>query len=239
MAYGYARKRKPTTLAVYRPYKRPYKKAFVAGKDRTGGYYGRFGKGKVGELKFHDVTLDDAIVATSAAITASVNLIAQGVTESTRVGRKCTIRSVHWRYQVTLPKVDAASTSKPGDSLRILLYVDKQCNGATIAGSDLFETDDIHSFRNLANSNRFTILCDKIHNIGYQGMASDGAGVVSQEKVVKNFNIYKKLMLPIEYSSTTGAIGEIRSNNIGVLLISASGEAGFNSNIRLRFSDGS
>ncbi len=223
---------------VYRPYKSPYKKprkAFVPGVDRVGGYYGRY-SARGGELKFFDIDIDDAVVAASA-VTDSVNKIAQGVTEITRVGRKCTIKSIHWRYQITLPEIDAAADPALGDTLRIILYVDKQCNGATIAATDLLETANFQSFRNLANSGRFNILCDKTHSINYTAMASDNAGVVSQSAVNLNYVFNMKVNLPIEFNAATGAITEIRSNNIGVLLTTANGLCGFFSAMRLRFSD--
>lgn len=66
-------------------------------------------------------------------------------------------------------------------------------------------------------------------------MASDNGGVVSNSAVVRNGSFYKKCNVPLEFSSTTGAITEIRSNNIGVLLISAEGTAKFDSSIRIRF----
>ncbi len=240
-----ARKRKgysadAQALAIYRPFRNPYKKRrmFVPGKDRVGGYYGRYA-GRHGELKFFDSTLTDAVVATGGNFTNSINKIPQGVTESERVGRKCTLKSLWWRYQVTLPRQDAVVVSSNGDSIRIVLYLDKQANGATATAADLLETDTFHGFRNLSNQNRFVWLYDKIHNVNYSGMASDGAGVVSQEPKTFNFMCYKKLDLPVEFSGTTGAIGEIKSNNLGVMLMSANGICGFDSNIRLRFSDGS
>jgi len=212
------------------------RRRFVAGQDRVGGYYGRF-SGKNAELKFHDVDLDDAVVAVTGTVTPSVNLIAQGITESTRIGRKCTLRSYHWRYQVTLPETDAAATAVDGDTVRMIVFIDKQANGATAAVTDVLESANIQSFRNLSNSGRFNILCDKLHNLNYLTLASDGAGVVSQGLIQKEFVFNKKVALPIEFSDVTGAITEIRSNNIGVLLISHRGIAGFNSGIRLRFSD--
>ena len=219
-------------------YKRKYTKrrAFVPGRDRVGGYYGRY-SGRLAELKFHDVDLDDAIVATNAQMTASVNLIAQGVTESERVGRKCTLRSVHWRYKITLPEQDAQATPATGDIIRIIMFVDKQCNGASAGSTDVLEANDFQSFRNLSNSGRFDILMDKEIPINYNGMASDGAGIVSQAKVMKRGMFNKKCALPVEFSGVTGAIGEIRSNNIGTLIISSDGVCGFESKIRLRFSD--
>ncbi len=229
---------------VMKPYAKPSPlkrtKRFVPGVDRIGGYYGRYsGIRSAGELKFHDTTLVDAVVAAAGGILNSVNLIPQGVTEVQRIGRKCTLKSFWWRYELSLPEQDAQTTPESGDSVRMIVYQDKQTNGATAVLADILEaTVSIQSFRNLANQGRFIILCDKIHSINYAGLASDGAGVVSQAAVSREYTLYKKLNVPIEFDSTTGAITEIRSNNIGILLISTNGVVGFNSKIRLRFSDG-
>ncbi len=190
-------------------------------------------------MKFHDVDLDDAVVAAAGTVTATVNIIPQGVTEITRNGRKCTITQIQWRYECTIPEVDAAADPSTGDSVRVIMFLDKQCNGATAAVGDILEVTNWQSFRNLANTQRFQILYDKLHTLNYVGLASDNASVVSQAAVHRNFSFYKKVNIPLEFNSTTGAIGEIRSNNIGVLLISHGGGAGFESKIRLRFSDAS
>ncbi len=100
-----------------------------------------------GELKFHDVDLDDATIGVNGNITASINLIAQGVTESTRVGRKCTLRWIGWRY--TIEKVENTVLASGDETIRVIMYWDKQANGATAAITDILETDDYHSFNNL------------------------------------------------------------------------------------------
>ncbi len=217
-------------------------RVFAKGKDRTGGYYGRFAhNGSAGaELKFHDVDLDDALIATPSALTASINLIPQGVTEKTRVGRKCVIRAINWHYQLSLAEqVDKTSPSS-GDTVRVILYQDKQCNGATATATGLMETDDWQSFRNLANSGRFKILMDRTHNINFMTLTStQNADTFDQANVLRDYSFYKKCAIPIEFDATTGAITEIRSNNIGVLLMAPGGASvGFESKFRLRFSDG-
>ncbi len=208
----------------------------VPGATRIGGYYGRY-SGRGGELKFFDAVLDQAGVPTGGSILDSMNLIGQGVTESTRIGRKCTIKSIFWRYQVALPVQDAVAVPITGDTFRVIMFVDKQANGATAAVLDILETANIHSFRNLANQNRFDILYDKLHNINYAAMGSDGAGVMSQGKLVHNYTFYKKCNVVLEFDNTTGAITEIRSNNIGLLRISATGICDLLSQYRIRFSD--
>ncbi len=246
MAASYKRKRSPSSasafvLGPYRP-PRPLKrrKAFVPGRDRIGGYYGRYaGAGRPGELKFHDVDIDDAIIGAGGTIEngGTINIIPQGVTENQRIGRKCTIRSIHWRYRLRLPELDAVATPGPADVIRIILYMDKQCNGATAVNTDIVEANDVNTFRNLANSGRFIILMDRTHVLNYATLASDGAGLVSGNSILRQYVFNKKCMSPLEFDSTTGALTEIRSNNFGVLVIGQSRVASINGKFRLRFSD--
>ncbi len=209
------------------------RRKFIYGKSRTSGFYGRFGP-RSGELKFHDVDLDDAVIAAGANVTASINLIPQGVTEIQRIGRKCTIRNINWRFNIFLGSQTSSSNS--ADVVRVIMYLDKQANGATAANTDVLESADFQSFNNLANKSRFRTLMDRTYAINAQAGGGDGTtedyGLVQLED-----SFYKNCNIPIEWDSTTGAITEIRSNNIGVILCSSSGLAGLNSKIRLRFSD--
>ncbi len=217
-----------------KPRFRKHRSKFRPGYDRTAGYYGRFSK--PGELKFFDLDIDDAVVAANGTIAQdSVNKIAQGVTEVTRVGRKCTIRAINWRWQIDLP-ILATANSSIGDVVRVILYLDKQANGATAAVTDILESDDYQSFNNLANKSRFRTLMDREYTLTAPSAAGDGAANdMSADRITDSF--YKKCNIPIEFDATTGAITEIKSNNIGVLLLGLNGLAGFDSKMRLRFSD--
>lgn len=216
------------------------KRTFVPGRDRVGGFYGRYAGsrlGRAGELKFFDVNLDDAIIASGFNMTPSINLIPQGITESTRIGRKCTITNINWRYRLQLPDEEDQANVQSGDIVRVVVYIDKQCNGAAAADTDVFEADSIQSFRNLSNSGRFTILMDRLHSMNRNSLAADMAGLFSSTKVLREFTWFKKCNIPIEFNSTTGVLTEIRSNNIGIAIGSSQGLAKFDSRIRLRFSD--
>ncbi len=201
-----------------------------AGKRRVRFTRGR--KSKVnGELKFHDVDLDDAAISVAGTVTGTINIIPQGVTESDRVGRKCTIRAIGWRWNINYPsQAVMASTS---DAVRLIMYLDKQANGGAAVTLDLLETDDYQSFNNLSNSGRFRVLYDRTVDM-YQPTAI--AGPVTGEKEVSG-TFFKQCNIPIEFSAATGAIAEIRSNNLGVILFSHGGFCRFDSKIRLRFSD--
>ncbi len=217
-------------------FRRAYRGRFSRGFDRTGGYYGRFRQN--GELKFHDVDLDDAVVSSNGAITNSINLIAQGITESTRVGRKCTLKSIGWKFRMKDPETNGGTSAPPSDTMRVILYLDRQANGATAGVTDILEATDFQSFNNLANTSRFQTLMDRIYTFNHMG----GIGTAADQdwsEVVIDDSFYKRCNIPLEFDSTAGAITEIRSNNVGVLLITEGGTAGFESKFRLRFSDGS
>jgi hypothetical protein len=212
-----------------------------AGYYRRSGYYGRFGSTGSGvEMKFHDVDVNDAAVATNGSIlnSGSVNLIAQGVTESTRVGRKAVLRSINWRWNIKKAATTAGSSAS--ETVRLVLYLDKQCNGAAAGVTDILESDDYQSFNNLANKGRFKILMDRHYTINAQAGGGDGT-TEDYGAMEVNGSFFKKCSIPIEFSSTTGAITEIRSNNLGVLILSKNGTSTapvFDSKMRLRFTDG-
>lgn len=239
--YGMYRKGSGVYGGVNSPYKKTYKrKRFVPGIDRTGGFYNRFA-GRSGELKFHDHTVVIAGVPNLGVIpgTGTFNIIPQGVTESSRVGRKCTIKSLMWRYQISIPSYTSASIQR-GDSMRIMIYIDKQANGATAIVRDILETEDIRSFRNMANTQRFTILSDRMHTLNHQALSQafdsnnfSGAGQILERTFYKTCNV------PIEFGGVTGAIGEIRSNNICMLFITdyVTSQASVTGKLRMRFSD--
>ena len=209
---------------------RPYKQMRVRGPQY---------RAAAGELKFLDVATDDAVVAAGATIqnAGTQNLIVQGITENQRIGRKCTIRSIHWKYRVDLPEVGPVASPNTIDEVRVILYWDKQANKLTAAGTDVLETATPRSFRNLANAGRFVILLDKLHTLNWTTLASDAAGAYRQAEVVREFSFNKQCNIPIEFSGADGTMDEITSNNIGVLLIGTNGAAGFLSTMRLRFSD--
>ncbi len=216
----------------------------VPGYTRTAGYYGRFTSLAKPELKFFDQDVDDASVAVGATIftngsaEASLLRIPEGNGESDRIGRKVVIRKIGWRFKMLLvPATASASTS---DVVRVIMYQDKQTNGAAAANTDILETADFQSFNNLANSQRFRILMDKTYTL--RALSGSGRGTTDtlafgEDQVTDTF--WKTCNIPIEYNNaaTTGALATIRSNNLGVLICSEQGLCVFGSKMRIRYSD--
>lgn len=203
---------------------------------RTAGYY-RGPARSTSELKFLDTSKAETTVAnTGTILNTSLCVIPQDGTESGRVGRKVTAKSLMIRGEYTMAApTDVGAT----DALcRFIVYHDKQTNGAAAGVTDILETAAYQSFNNLANKGRFRILCDKKMNLQAQGAAASGAGYTFGEQR-KGFEKYLKLNLPLEYdnSATTGAITTQRSNNIGVLAISVGGVMQITYTARLRYTD--
>lgn len=212
-----------------------YPKYFQKGYDRSVGYFGRF-EGD-GELKFHNFDYDVTPVPNGGIVRATINIIAQGTAEDERIGRKCTIRSIQWRYAYYLDTIANVVLPKSGDLLRLIVFVDKQCNGVAATVTQLLETADIFANKSLVNQGRFTILLDRLHSINYLTLTENTDDLYSQSKVMEQATWYKACNVPIEFSGVTGAIAEIRSNNIGILTISSAGSVRLESRVRIRYSD--
>ncbi len=224
---------------VRRPFKRPRRRTRISARQRgfvrIGGNYGRY-RVTGGESKFFETNLDDSVVAQNWNVEGSLNLIPQGVTETQRVGRKCTITNIGIRITAKLPTTAVAAQT--ADILRIALVQDKQANGANPGVTDVFEDDNYQSFNNLSNSGRFKTLWDK--TISISASAGSGRGstdTLSYGEVQRAYTFFKRCNIPIEFDSTTGAVTEIRSNNIVLLYASKNGFAGFDGVARIRFTD--
>lgn len=190
------------------------------------------------ELKFFDLDVDDAVVAAGGTILSggTVNQIRQGVGESQHVGRKCTVRTISWRFSIKLPGSTTASADGSTDTVRVMLYLDKQSNGAVTTAAAILATDNYQSFNNLSNKGRFRTLSDTTHTLQSGGGAPSAAALVFSEARV-DISVFKAVNIPLEFGADAGAITDLRSNNIGVLILSEAGVCAFDSKLRLRFTD--
>lgn len=214
-----------------------------SGFTRTTGYFGRYNRRPTvartdQELKFHDVDANVTVQDLSAGIiinTSSINLIPQGTTESTRIGRKCTLKAINFRGVLLLNETAATVLTSP-QTVRIMLVKDAQCNGAAPTVTGVLETADYLSYNNLANKSRFHTLFDKSIQLNVQGAAGNGT---ANDSAARRYPVsfYKRCNIDLEFDNTTGAITEIRSNNLFLLIIASDNVAStsLDSKVRLRF----
>lgn len=224
--YAKSSKRRKTGIAKFR-----------AGRDRVAGYYGRYSGSSSslsgGELKFFDTDIDFSLDQTGEVVaTGQLNLIPQGVTESTRIGRKCRLTSLQLRAMWTY---DPAASVSPSSPCFLYLVLDKQCNGAAAAVTDVLNGSAMNkALINMANSDRFTILKRWVWTptavAGVDGAYAPVRGTI---------DYYKKCDILLDFSSTTGALTEIKSNNLFLLGGSSAGDdvTTITGQVRLRYKD--
>jgi hypothetical protein len=147
--------------------------------------------------------------------------IKQGTDVNNRIGHNINI--VKFQLYGTLHLTGSASTLY-SIKVRCIIYIDTQYNGQAasanvpedilnMAGVNTAFTNspeiNINAFRKLEQGKRYRFLKDEIITITPQF----SAGGAIFKKPIEYHHEFKK-PLPIEYSSTTGALNEIRTNNI-------------------------
>ncbi len=190
-----------------------------------------------GELKFLDTIIDVTafVVPTAGLIVPTINVIPEGTSQSTRVGRRVRIKSFELRYTTF---VDQAAAGDQADVLRVVVYEDRQTNGVAATAIQLFDTNSTFpGFRELDNGKRFVMLSDEIFAVNQQSG-------LSSIHTTKTTHIVRKdnLGIIVEYDNTfpTGVLSTMRSNNIGLLFQSERGLVRVQKNalVRIRFYDG-
>lgn len=162
------------------------------------------------ENKFFDTTVSANMRTTGQIHSSSINLIPQGTTQSTRVGRRIVINSISMKGTITIP-----TTVISGLNYQIALVLDKQANKANAAYTDIYTSNAFNSFLNLANSGRFIVL--KV----FRSQLNPSTILTSTTSLptLKTIKMYKKCNIPIEFTADTGAITEITSNNLAWYVI--------------------
>lgn len=209
-------------------------RVIAPGYTSATGFYGRFnGPGR--ELKFLDTESSFSIDRTGEVpATGQLVLIPQGATQSTRIGFKCTIRSIQWRAVVEM--VPDASVNSSGVAY-IYLIQDTQANGAAAAVTDVFTSASLEKgLLNIANASRFRILKKWVLDFNSQ------AGVTTAyNSHARHVEYFKKCNIPLDFNGATGAITEIRSNNLfiiaGSALANSDDEISVFGSFRVRFDD--
>lgn len=216
-------------------------KAFGGGKYRKVGYYGRFNpSASPKEKKFVDGVVQDNFKIAATSI-PTLNVVPQGFSESERVGRNIYLNSLHIKGDIT--KKSTTTAVDTSDMARVIIYVDHQCNGLAAPVADMLAFPVAwDSFRDLANSGRFTILMDKTIAVNNEVIGNTAAGTWETGERKYNFKFNKTFSPPLKitYSNVfdTGVLSTIESNNIGMFLIAHKDDATyFDSRTRIRYTD--
>lgn len=220
------------------PMPRPYVRPAVSGGPGAYASMNVSNRGFLGmERKFLDTALEPAAIA--AAIAGSeadpatllcLNAMAQGDTQSSRDGRKVVLKSVQVKGTIDLAPTDNVTN---GDCVVfVALVLDKQTNGAQFNAEDVFVSTALSGavgpvsqpFRNLEWVQRFEVLATKTISMNQLGVAYNGTSVLPLSRK-ETFEFYRKLNIPVMFTSSSGTVSSIADNSLHVVAITSSNTA--------------
>lgn len=157
-----------------------------------------------------------------------LNLIDQGPGPSQRLGSQVIYRKLWVEGAVTLAPQETVTTPCPNDRVKIYLILDKQCNGAALAGpSDVLsginsipKSNALELMKNMQNSQRFRIL-DQIEldmtpvtnmvDLAGAGYAHGGA--------VQSFNLNWRGKMRGNFTGDGGTVANIVDNAFYIIAV--------------------
>lgn len=206
-------RKRSATITLSRPtsYRTNYQyQQYLKRKNqRTGGFVGK-------ELKFADYSVVAANFPTTWTLwdpsTGALNAVAQGNSESQRIGRKISNTSLHIRGMLN------GSTNSTGVSCRIVVFKDNQSNGAAPTPANVM-TSGINGFRNLEYVSRFQVLVDKVYNINPSISHNSTTGALNSSS--PNRHVAFNMNIPSEttFDGTTADISDITDCSYHVMVI--------------------
>lgn len=200
---------RPSNAARYIPRNRITRYAYKTKNMRPGGFLGR-------EIKFVDQSVSAALTTTFAQIPAlPLNGIAQGDTQSTRLGNRASIISIQGQGWIELNGVCSVNLPDFNNAVRLMVFLDTQPNLALPSPTDiLLSSTKTQSYRNLDKSQRFRVLWDRRMFLNPIVGSGSGADELCSADRRFPFSYFKKLKVLTQYSGTSNAIGSIVNNSL-------------------------
>jgi len=133
----------------------------------------------------------------------------QGDDFNQRDGRKVQVLAIKIKGFLRVPGVSDVTAGQSGTHCRIIVYQDKQTNGAQAQGEDVMEgvaSNAVNSFQNPANFGRFNVLKDKTYSLHPVVSTYDGTNIeVFGRTVPFKYMIKFKKPVIVHYNATTTA----------------------------------
>lgn len=184
------------------------------------------------ELKFFDTSkVSTTVSATGTILNNCLNIVPEGNGQSARNGRKILIKKISIRGSFEL--ADDETT----DRVRLVIYQDKQANGAAATIANIFSGTDINSFNEIANKGRFRILKEITADLNPATYWDGTDPHVGGYKVGYKANLRCNIPIEFDDSVTTGALTSVTSNNLGVAAFSQVSSANATYTVRIRYLD--
>lgn len=203
-------------------------KAYVGSSTWRGGFHRKYNKknGKsngvakgglynacrlTGEKLFHDVTTTGAAVDTTPLI-INCNVMDVGAAVGQRTGRRIEMQSIYVRMETH------SGTTPTGCAIRVILFYDKQTNGAQPGATDVLDANRPEAMLNMDSRQRLEVLADKTY---VQTVQSGGAATAGFVKTFNFHKIFRKLRCrDTIYSGTGSGIADIATGGLFIMLLS-------------------
>lgn len=158
---------------------------------------------------------------TSAGDIQFLSGIAQGDTDITRSGNKVLLKDILFRVNIN------SNSATQNTTVRMILFVDKECDGANPTVAQLLTSASPLSPLNMDFSKRFVIISDKLMSFSNTGQ---------QERT---FKIYKTLNFHALFDGNLVTVADAKENHIFALFISdtAANNPGYSYTSRIKFYD--
>jgi len=163
----------------------------------------------------------------------------EGADIDNRIGRKIAIYKIAIRGVIDTTALPDVADIVSAPAVRLILYMDKQTNGAQSLGTDVMAAPGaanlplkFSTFQNLNNLGRFRVLRDVVFQPRTVTAGTDGANTTSQNMQAIPFKMNVNFRTPVimKFNSTNaGTIGDIVDNSFH--LIGTKSNAAFASTI--------
>jgi len=200
---------------------------------RTPGVFGK------GEMKYFDTSIAATNMGNWAMLDPAggvLNLCSPGpgANIDQRIGREIYVMKLKVRGYINLNSTNAFVVAVQPNQVRIILFQDMQTNGTQCTAANVMDTAGANAphcaFQNLANFGRFRVLKDKLINVNYNGLATNGANTswdVSGELKTFKFNVNFPQGVRVRFNATnTAVIGDIIDNSFHIAGAAAHGAPG-------------
>lgn len=189
------------------------------------------------ETKYFDATkAATAFVATAASWAGSeldpaANSLftpTPGSGINNRVGRKVALQKLKIKGLLTFVKESGQTSVSTPPTVRLVLYQDKQTNGAQAQGEEVLQSagtgavaNQLMTFQNLANFGRFRVLKDKVYTFKFPVSANDAAATtisnVMSEIPFKYTIRFRKPVLVHFNAVDGGSISDVVDNSFHLI----------------------
>lgn len=157
-----------------------------------------------------------------ASTALCLNSVNQGDSFTDRDGRKIMLKSVHVVGTVSCAAQADQTALDEASNVYIALVLDTQTNGAQLNSEDVFSNPSgsatlaASPIRNMNRIDRYKVLKSERLVFDRPPIQWDGTNI-EQGGLVQNFEIYKKLSLPVSFSGNGNGIADIVDNSLHVI----------------------